>query len=208
MKICKRCGSQFERPSGISDRQWLRRAYCSKSCSAKKISLSVSEIEKMYLEDKMSSSDIAKVANVTPTQILRILAKEGISRRSLSESKVLSHSKPEVREKIALSRRGKKLSDEAKSKLRRLTGEKSKNWLGGITMNKQGYICFTSSPKNGDNAGKCLHVLIAEWLYQRKVQPGEHVHHIDGNKLNNNPENLCILTDSEHAKIHGLGEKK
>lgn len=26
-------------------------------------------------------------------------------------------------------------------------------------------------------------------------------------KLNNNPENLCIMSASDHAKIHNLGDK-
>ncbi len=31
------------------------------------------------------------------------------------------------------------------------------------------------------------------------------VHHIDGNKANNNPENLAIMSRSEHCKLHGFG---
>ena len=30
-------------------------------------------------------------------------------------------------------------------------------------------------------------------------------HHIDGNRQNNGPENLEVVTRSEHAKIRGLG---
>lgn len=31
------------------------------------------------------------------------------------------------------------------------------------------------------------------------------VHHKDGNKKNNNPENLEIMSRSDHAKLHGFG---
>lgn len=30
------------------------------------------------------------------------------------------------------------------------------------------------------------------------------IHHVDGNKLNNHPDNLMILTPDEHSKIHGF----
>ena len=40
----------------------------------------------------------------------------------------------------------------------------------------------------------------------RKLESWEVIHHIDGNKFNNEPENLRILTGSEsrnnHTKIH------
>lgn len=36
----------------------------------------------------------------------------------------------------------------------------------------------------------------------RSLQPGEIVHHIDGNKRNNSPENLMVMTQSEHARLH------
>lgn len=34
------------------------------------------------------------------------------------------------------------------------------------------------------------------------LKPELEVHHIDENKLNNQPENLLILTKSEHIKLH------
>ncbi len=32
----------------------------------------------------------------------------------------------------------------------------------------------------------------------------EHVHHIDGNPFNNNINNLCMIKNSDHIKIHWL----
>ena len=36
----------------------------------------------------------------------------------------------------------------------------------------------------------------------RPLQPGEIVHHIGGSKQNNKPENLQIMTQAEHARLH------
>lgn len=47
------------------------------------------------------------------------------------------------------------------------------------------------------------HRRVAERKIGRKLRKGEVVHHIDGNKRNNNPNNLEVLKNqSEHAKRH------
>ena len=38
----------------------------------------------------------------------------------------------------------------------------------------------------------------------QKIPPGYHIHHIDGNKDNNNPENLQCLSAEEHWMVHYL----
>ena len=53
-----------------------------------------------------------------------------------------------------------------------------------------------------------LHIKEAEEKLGRKLKENEMVHHIDGNKLNNNPNNLYVCKDrNEHQQIHSDLEK-
>lgn len=49
------------------------------------------------------------------------------------------------------------------------------------------------------------HVAIAEWSAGREVIKGEHVHHINGNRLDNTPANLQIKIGYVHLQEHGEG---
>lgn len=46
------------------------------------------------------------------------------------------------------------------------------------------------------------HRIVMERFLCRKLESHEHIHHIDGDTLNNSPSNLEIVTASEHLKIH------
>jgi len=46
------------------------------------------------------------------------------------------------------------------------------------------------------------HIIVAEKKLGRKLRVGEVVHHLDHNGQNNNPNNLKVMTRSEHKKEH------
>ena len=51
--------------------------------------------------------------------------------------------------------------------------------------------------------GRHTHRVVAEKMLGRMLRPGEVVHHIDGDKRNNRPENLMVFaSQSEHVAWH------
>lgn len=53
--------------------------------------------------------------------------------------------------------------------------------------------------------GRHEHRLVAEEKIGRPLRNGEVVHHIDGDKHNNDPDNLAVMSQREHMLQHGLG---
>lgn len=78
----------------------------------------------------------------------------------------------------------------------------------GITIKgptSEGYLYFIDSdhPLAVGNSGKVyLHRHLASIYIGYWVSRDEHVHHIDGVKLNNSEDNLLVLTSSEHTSMH------
>lgn len=52
------------------------------------------------------------------------------------------------------------------------------------------------------------HRLVMEGLIGRFLTPDEVVHHIDGNKQNNDPSNLELMTKKQHSIFHNQRRKK
>lgn len=72
----------------------------------------------------------------------------------------------------------------------------------GISLKPNGYLEYT----RGSNKGRSVHVVKMEERIGRKILSDECVHHIDGDKLNNNENNLALLTKSAHSRLHRFEE--
>jgi hypothetical protein len=88
----------------------------------------------------------------------------------------------------------------------RVFGKNHPNWKGGECMS-WGYNRVYAPNRGRASKYTYEHVLVAEKKIGRLLKRNEHVHHIDANKLNNNPENLIVLNPSEHRLLHRQLEK-
>ena len=112
---------------------------------------------------------------------------------------------------------GKHHSAEAKNKIKEKARERLKdrtkhpNWHGGKTINQNGYVMLTipDHPRAGANGQIFEHVVVMEKILLRPLLPGECVHHINGIRIDNRPENLMLFRDNaDHQHYHAFLRQK
>lgn len=98
-------------------------------------------------------------------------------------------------------------------KARGLGGAKPGHKVSEETRRKLSMIRSGTGKPNPNSYEKTLgrhtHRIVAEQKLGRPLRKGEVVHHIDGNKRNNDPDNLMIFgSQAEHARWHKLNERR
>ena len=113
----------------------------------------------------------------------------------------------ETRRKIGKSHKGIPRSEEVKRKISIANkGSKHPNWKGGRKISSDGYIAI-HKPEHylADKQGYVFeHRLVVASFLKRKLKPTEVIHHIDSNRQNNKPSNLCVFPSRKaHMQFHG-----
>jgi len=84
-------------------------------------------------------------------------------------------------------------------------GKKNGLWKGGRSVASNGYVLIRVGVDHplADVRGYAYeHRLVAEQKLGRSLLPGELVHHINGNKADNDPDNLKVVESTAHHFVY------
>jgi uncharacterized protein (DUF1330 family) len=124
-------------------------------------------------------------------------------RRKLSES-LKGRKMPWISESNH-KKKGVKLPERTKSHIDSIRQSRIKNGsyspLGATYIDSRGYVCVKVTHGEKYNY-RHLHRVVMEKHIGRPLERKEMVHHIDGNKENNDISNLALLDFSQHTTIN------
>lgn len=138
----------------------------------------------LYWLGQQSLSDVAKILGVSETTVRRWMVRYSIPRRGAMAAQQL-------------------LASSGKKPYTGRPGDANPNWKGGRVAHGKGYILAYAPWHPCQVDGYVMeHRLVAEQVLGRYLEDGEVVHHIDGDRANNIPGNLAVLSTAEHTRLH------
>ena len=92
------------------------------------------------------------------------------------------------------------------------TGEKNSKWRGGRIRERSGRVKVYAPghPDARHYGGTHIYEyrLVAAQMLGRPLKKHEIVHHINNDPTDNRPENLVVMTQAEHAVLHGTKNRR
>lgn len=131
--------------------------------------------------------------DATKSELITLYVEKRLSTRQIG--KLLGRTHDYISDKL------KEIGIEVDGGITALQGDRNPNWNGGKTTSN-GYIEISSiaiCPKR-----KREHQAVMEKFIGRELRKNEVVHHIDGNKFNNDINNLALMSRSAHTRLHNI----
>lgn len=156
-----------------------------------RVNITKEQLEKLYHDPikNRSASELAVLFGCSSVTIKNYLVKYGIAVKDQSQIMTGRKLTKEHRDKVVKTLRfGEK-------------GVNNPNWRGGVIQKGRKKNGLYKHIRVGDGY-KPEHRLVMEKHLGRKLRRGEEVHHINGNKQNNDISNLIVLSKSDHSKLH------
>lgn len=159
------------------------------------------EIIYLYVNDQKSILDIHKEKNI-PLSTIRYTLFKSKKLRTLKDAFALAKNKNKFTSKKGIKRGP--MPQETKDKIKEKAIYRGETRSKGTTIKQSGYIEYT----RGEHKGRRVHDVLMEKVLGRRLQKNEVVHHIDGNKSNNDINNLIVMDNKEHVRLHALNNYK
>ncbi len=151
------------------------------------LNISKEQLVDLYINQKLPIIFIAAQFNINEKTIRKLLDDYDIPVRSRSEIQRISAPK-------------------------RIWGKDGhgRNWRGGTIKNIQGYILESTPnhPRTNCNGYVYQHILVWERTYNKSLPEGWVVHHINGIRDDNRPQNLTAMANRTHRNLEKVHQAR
>lgn len=161
----------------------------------------MSSVNKVIIDRYASGESITDIAS--DTGIARSTLRFAFKRAGVLRSRADGVRNAAARGKMARTGPRGPWSSAVKERMREAAVRRWDGNSAGTTVKPSGYVEYTT----GDSKGRSVHVVKMEQRIGRRLRADEVVHHIDGDRANNDVNNLALMTRSGHTRLHRREEK-
>jgi DNA-directed RNA polymerase subunit RPC12/RpoP len=115
---------------------------------------------------------------------------------------------PECKKHIEKIRKDGRRADYCSHKCYAKNRKRRGSYRPSVIISQYRYILTPDHPYCTKKGYVAEHRLVAEKIEERYLSSEEVVHHIDNDRLNNSPQNLRVMTISEHSSMNAFKKER